>query len=89
MNNKVVHSDPKIMHGTPVFCGTRVPAESLWNYLEAGHSLEGFLDNFPTVKREQAVWLIQQARKRLSVPTIRPVQVKEDDASAGIAQPVE
>ena len=66
MDNKVVHSDPEIMHGTPVFRDTRVPVESLWNYLEAGDSLEDFLDNFPSVKREQAVWLIRQARVLLS-----------------------
>ncbi len=73
MDNKVVQSNPNIMHGAPVFIGTRVPARSLWDYLEAGYSLEEYLDQFPTVKREQAMWLIQQANKRLSEPTIDPV----------------
>ena len=48
------------MHGTPVFIGTRVPAESLWNYLKAGHSLEEYLEDFPSVRREQAVQFIKQ-----------------------------
>ncbi len=51
----VVHSDPEIMHGTPVFVGTRVPVKNLIDYLEAGDSLEDFLRSFPTVSREQAV----------------------------------
>src|SRR5712691_5981332 len=50
----VVHSDPKILGGTPVFVGTRVPVQSLFDYLEAGDSLERFLEQFPTVSREQA-----------------------------------
>ena len=65
-DNRVVHSNPNIMHGTPVFSGTRVPARSLWDYLEAGHSLDEYLDQFSTVGREQVIWLIQQANKRLS-----------------------
>jgi len=51
----VVHSDPEIMGGTPVFVGTRVPVQSLFDYLEAGDSLEEFLEAFPTVEREQAI----------------------------------
>ena len=71
MDNRVVHSNPSIMHGTPVFIGTRVPARSLWDYLEAGYSLDDYLDQFPTVKREQATWLIQQA-KRATVGASHP-----------------
>ena len=52
------------MHGTPVFVGTRVPAETLWHYMEAGDSLEEFLADFPSVRREQAVELIRQAQMR-------------------------
>ena len=63
MSQKVVHSDPEIMHGTPVFIGTRVPAESLFHYLEAGYSLEDLLTGFPSVTREQATRLLQQARE--------------------------
>ena len=51
----VVHSDPDILGGTPVFVGTRVPFRNLIDYLEQNHTLEEFLDAFPTVSREQAV----------------------------------
>ena len=57
----VIHSDPEIMGGTPVFVGTRVPAQTLIDYLAAGDSLDEFLDHFPTVTREQAVAALQQA----------------------------
>ena len=49
----VIHSDPKIMSGTPVFVGTRVPVQSLFDYLEGGDTLDEFLRQFPTVKRDQ------------------------------------
>jgi uncharacterized protein (DUF433 family) len=62
---KVVHCDPEIMGGAPVFVGTRVPVKTLWDYLEAGDSLDLFLDHFPTVSREQAVAALEQARERL------------------------
>ena len=51
----VVHRDPEIQGGVPVFRGTRVPIRNLIDYLEAGDSLEAFLDDFPSVSREQAV----------------------------------
>ena len=51
----VVHSDPDILGGTPVFVGTRVPLQALIDYLEGGHSLDEFLDVFQTVSRELAV----------------------------------
>lgn len=51
----VIHSDPEIMSGTPVFVGTRVPAKTLFDYLEGGHNLDEFLDDFPSVSREQAI----------------------------------
>jgi uncharacterized protein (DUF433 family) len=57
----VVHTDPEIMGGTPVFVGTRVPAQSLFDYLEAGDSLEEFLEAFPTVSREQAIAALEIA----------------------------
>jgi len=50
-----IHSDPETMGGTPVFVGTRVPAQTLLDYLEAGDSLDEFLDHFPSVTREQAI----------------------------------
>ncbi len=56
MNMKgVVHSDPEILGGTPVFVDTRVPVRSLFDYLEAGDTLEEFLRQFPSVKREHAI----------------------------------
>jgi uncharacterized protein (DUF433 family) len=63
--HEIVHSDPEIMSGTPVFVGTRVPVQSLFDYLEGGESLDEFLDQFPTVKREQAVAALEVARVTL------------------------
>jgi uncharacterized protein (DUF433 family) len=60
-NNAVVHSDPRIMSGTPVFIGTRVPLATLFDYLEADQPLSEFLEDFPTVSREQAVTASRQA----------------------------
>jgi uncharacterized protein (DUF433 family) len=58
----VVHSDSEIMGGTPVFAGTRVPLQNLIDYLEGGESIEDFLDAFPTVKREQAMAVIEAGK---------------------------
>ena len=64
-NLPVVHSDPEILSGTPVFAGTRVPFQALLDYLEGGDSLTEFLDDFPTVTREQAVAALDQAEEAL------------------------
>lgn len=61
-----IHSDPEIMGGTPVFRGTRVPLRSLIDYLGGGHSLDEFLDDFPTVMREQVIAVLDEAEKVLS-----------------------
>jgi uncharacterized protein (DUF433 family) len=61
----VVHSDPDILGGTPVFAGTRVPVQALIDYIEGGHSLDEFLDSFPTVSREIAVAALEQAKAHL------------------------
>jgi len=61
----VVHSDPEIMGGTPVFVGTRVPVQALIDYLEDGHSLSEFLEDFPTVKREQTIAALEHAKQIL------------------------
>jgi uncharacterized protein (DUF433 family) len=61
----IVHSDPEIMGGEPVFVGTRVPVQTLMDYLEAGDSLDDFLDQFPSVKKEQAIAAIQWGFKSL------------------------
>ena len=59
----VVHRDPGILGGTPVFVGTRVPVKILFDYLEAGDSLEVFLDEYPSVRREQAIAALELARE--------------------------
>jgi len=61
----IVHSDPEIVSGTPVFVGTRVPFQTLLDYLEAGDPLAEFLDDFPTVSRDQAVAALEQAKDAL------------------------
>jgi uncharacterized protein (DUF433 family) len=58
----VIESRPDVLGGTPVFVGTRVPIQTLLDYLEGGHPLDEFLDDFPTVKREQAVALLEHAK---------------------------
>jgi uncharacterized protein (DUF433 family) len=60
----VIHSNANILGGTPVFVGTRVPERALWDYLEAGHNLDMFLDHFPTVKRDQALAALELAREK-------------------------
>jgi uncharacterized protein (DUF433 family) len=60
--SSVVSSNPNILGGTPVFAGTRVPAESLFDYLLRGRSIDYFLEQFPTVKREQVEELLDDAK---------------------------
>ena len=60
---EIVHSDPEIMGGAPVFVGTRVPVRILLDYLEGGDPLEEFLENYPSVSRERAVAFIEEAGK--------------------------
>jgi len=62
----IVHRDPEILGGTPVFVGTRVPVHIFFDYLEAGDSLEVFLDQFPSVTHEQAVSALELAREILT-----------------------
>jgi len=61
----VIHSDPDILGGILVFAGTRVPFRNLIDYLERNHSLDEFLDAFPTVSREQAVAALEAAHQAL------------------------
>ena len=61
--------DPELMHGVPVFRGTRVPVQTLFDYLEGGDSLEDFLSGFPTVSRELAVQVLEECK------TLRLAQV--------------
>jgi uncharacterized protein (DUF433 family) len=62
---QVIHSNPNILGGTPVFVGTRVPVQTLLDYLEGGDSLDIFLDHFPSVRREQAVAVLELAKRML------------------------
>jgi uncharacterized protein (DUF433 family) len=61
-SHDIVHSDPAILGGEPVFVGTRVPVTSLFDWLEGGESLDEWLDNFPGVTREQAVGVLEDAK---------------------------
>jgi uncharacterized protein (DUF433 family) len=62
---QVIHVDPDILGGTPVFIGTRVPVKSLFDYIEAGESLDEFLQQFPSVSRQQAIAGLELAREAL------------------------
>ncbi len=61
----IIQSDPEILGGTPVFTGTRVPVQSLFDYLEGGENLDEFLRQFPSVKREQALAALELARESI------------------------
>jgi len=63
---KLVVSDPDIMGGTPCFAGTRVPIQTFIDYIEGGETLDEFLDDFPTVTREQAIAFLEEAKERMS-----------------------
>jgi uncharacterized protein (DUF433 family) len=67
--SKVVIQDPDILGGEPVFVGTRVPVKSLFDHLEAGDSIEDFLDGFPSVKREQVIALLEESKAHASAHT--------------------
>ena len=68
MNTNIINVDPEILGGTPVFSGTRVPIETLFDHLEDGISLGEFLEDFPTVKKEQAIALLEIAEKLVTSP---------------------
>jgi uncharacterized protein (DUF433 family) len=62
---QAITRDPEVMHGTPVFRGTRVPVQTLFEYLEGGDTLENFLEGFPTVTRELAIQALEEAKHLL------------------------
>jgi uncharacterized protein (DUF433 family) len=75
----VIHRDPQILGGIPVFVGTRVPLRNLIDYLERGHSLEEFLDAFPSVSHQQAIAALEDLLPLLprlleTIPTSEPGQ---------------
>lgn len=61
----IIHCDPEIMGGTPVFVSTRVPLQNLIDYLEGGESVEDFLEAFPTVSREQVIAVIEAGKLKM------------------------
>jgi uncharacterized protein (DUF433 family) len=65
MKQPVVSRNPEVMGGVPVFCGTRVPLQTLLDYLEAGESIDDFLVGFPSVTRQQVIAFLEQAKDRL------------------------
>jgi len=66
MKTRLIISDPEILSGTPVFAGTRVPVKNLTDCLEAGDSIDEFLDDFPSVSRAQIVEFLEEARAQLT-----------------------
>ena len=66
MDQPVVSRNPEVMGGTPVFTGTRVPVQTLLDYLEAGDSIDDFLEGFPSVQREQVIAFLETAADRLA-----------------------
>jgi uncharacterized protein (DUF433 family) len=67
-DRRVYHLDARILGGTPVFVGTRVPVRSLFDHLEAGDSIDDFLEGFPSVKRKQVITLLKQSERKLLQP---------------------
>jgi uncharacterized protein (DUF433 family) len=70
MNYGAINIDPETMGGTPVFTGTRVPIQALFDYIETGETLDEFLENFPSVKREFAVQVLIMASKTITTEKI-------------------
>jgi uncharacterized protein (DUF433 family) len=70
MNYGAINIDPETMGGTPVFTGTRVPIQALFDYIETGETLNEFLENFPSVKKEYALQVLEMARKTLTTEKI-------------------
>jgi len=64
MKTSVIISNPEILGGTPVFQGTRVPIETLLDYLEAGDSIDDFLEGFPSVSREQVIQYLEEVKEK-------------------------
>ena len=63
--SNILHSDPEILGGIPVFTGTRVPVDSFFAHLEGGQSINDFLEGFPSVRREQVIALLKRSRQDL------------------------
>ena len=70
MKYGAINIDPETMGGTPVFTGSRVPIQSLFDYIETGETLDEFLENFPTVSRDYAIAVLEMAKKTLTTEKI-------------------
>ncbi|MEO5649129.1 MAG: DUF433 domain-containing protein [Ginsengibacter sp.] len=70
MNYGPINIDPETMGGTPVFTGTRVPVQALFDYIESGERLDEFLENFPSVNREFAIQVLKMAGKSITTEKI-------------------
>jgi uncharacterized protein (DUF433 family) len=79
--NQVIIIDSEILGGTPVFSGTRVPVRFFFEYIESGETLDEFLFNFPSVKKEQALQLLDTADSRYQ--SLQPLMVKVTKALLG------
>ncbi|MDZ7362825.1 MAG: DUF433 domain-containing protein [candidate division KSB1 bacterium] len=73
IQRKLITSDREILGGIPVFTGTRVPVKTLFDYLEQGHPLDEFLDDFPTVQREHALAVLELVKEKLLEQTYESV----------------
>jgi uncharacterized protein (DUF433 family) len=60
----IVTINPKVMHGTPCFAGTRVTVQTLFDHLESGYTVDGFVEQFPTVRRERVIELLEQLKRQ-------------------------
>jgi uncharacterized protein (DUF433 family) len=65
MNNRLITISPDVLGGTPVFAGTRVPVQTLLDYLKGGDSIDEFLEGFPTVTREQVITFLEEAEEQI------------------------
>jgi uncharacterized protein (DUF433 family) len=72
MSSNVVHIDPEILGGTPVFKGTRVPVETFFDYIQGGEPLSEFLEDFPTVSQAQLTELLEEVKGEI-VPSVKAV----------------
>ena len=70
MNYGAINIDSETMGGTPVFTGTRVPVQALFDYIETGETLDEFLENFPSVKKDLAIKVLQMAEKSITTEKI-------------------
>ena len=65
MDSKIISSSPEVMGGTPVFAGTRVPVQTLLDYIEGGESIDSFLEGFPSVTKEQVLAFLKEVKKQI------------------------